>query len=375
MTAGSGEAIAAFAPEARVQWPWMFSKKFDILFYFAPIAIGIFCFALSQYAFANQNKLWLFLAVNAFGAGPFHWGPTWFTYLDRKNRGHYASSWSTKAIFYLGPPAIILFCAFGWLHCKLLIYAFSMIWTIQHVVQQNVGILLLYHNHGQNEAIADKRLEIHSQWAPSILFSLIFIQRIFLSQQPTLLMIPIILCGIWAIYAVFTYLSALKKQCAQGKYLNMPAMLFWLSSILSLVPFAFIGRGFEDAFIIPVAIHWFQYIGLNFMLVKVKYGADESDNRMDLPADKPLTLYFAACVVFLTITLLIAIAASTIKDQLWLAILGGIGVGLGNTHYFLDAFLWRFRGSHQRETILPYLNRPRRQLREAIKLQASDTPS
>jgi len=40
-------------------------------------------------------------------------------------------------------------------------------------------------------------------------------------------------------------------------------------------------------------------------------------------------------------------------------VVAGLLVGLANVHYFLDAFIWRFREPYQRQEVLPFLLRPR----------------
>lgn len=350
----------ACVTSSRFRYPWMFGREFDLLFYFAPIAIGIALFLLSQSVLAATQHIWLFLAVNAFGAGPFHWGGTWFTYFDKRNREHYASSSRLRAIYFLGPPLIISICIWGWMNYQWLFFTITLIWAIQHFVQQNIGILLLYHNHNQGEAIVDKKIEKDSQWAPSIFFSLYFAHRVILSGQKYLLIdILLWLSAICALLAVFRYMLSLRHQFQEGKFINVPALGFWLASAFSLAPLAFLGQRSDDGFIIPATMHWLQYIGLNYRLIEKKYSSGESENVSLLPADKPLFLFFSISIFFLVFVFLIAFCSYAIQDKFLLGILGGIGVGLTNTHYWLDAFLWRFREEYQRKTVLPFLVKQR----------------
>ena len=354
----------AITATTKFKYPWMFGRRFDLFFYFAPIAFGIACYALSQSILADSSTLWLVLAVNAFGAGPFHQGPTWFAYLDKKNRSHYASTDRLKLIFYLGPVLVMAVTVLGWVYFRGIIYAITMAWAVQHIVQQNIGILLLYHNHGRGEALVEKKLESWSQWAPAIFFSTFFIHRILFQNADNLIFTGITaVTGVWALTIVARYILTLIKKSNEGEYINVPALLFWMVSVLSLAPFAFLGKSFDDAFVIPVTIHWFQYIGLNYMLVRYKYSSEEEgENRANLPNDNPMMLFFLMGALLLGMGLGLNLLKNSglLESEILVSIIGGIVIGLANTHYFLDAFMWRFREDYQRNTILPFLIKPRK---------------
>lgn len=346
----------------RVAYPWMFGRNFDLLFFFAPVLLGIGAYALSQSSYVSGSFFWTVLVLNAFGAGPFHWGPTWFAYFDKNNRAHYMSDKRLKTIFFAGPPLIMAFCVAGMFLAPWLVLLITSAWAIQHLVQQNVGILLLYHNHGKGEAIVPRPLEMRSQWAPAIFFSILFVQRIlFKGGSNAIVTAMIALVGIWALVSVTLYVRELAQQIRNGAALNVPALIFWAISVSSLIPFAFLGKGFDDAYIIPVTIHWFQYIGLNYILIKYKY--DRAENQaQNLVVSSPKALFFSVC----TIALMIGLGLVLWKQSGQLAhqsaafnVVAGVVFGLANIHYYLDAFLWRFREEYQRKTVLPYLLRPR----------------
>ncbi|HEY9712869.1 MAG TPA: hypothetical protein V6C72_05330, partial [Chroococcales cyanobacterium] len=88
-------------------FPWMFGQTVDVLFFFVPVLLGIAFFFLAQTAPIAQSPVWTLIVVDAFGAGPFHWGPTWFAYFDKKNRRYWDSMPSKRLIFYAGPPLIL----------------------------------------------------------------------------------------------------------------------------------------------------------------------------------------------------------------------------------------------------------------------------
>lgn len=349
----------ATSGNVRVAYPWMFGRNFDLAFFFAPVALAIGLFALSQANVVAASFFWIVLVLNAFGAGPFHWGPTWFFYFDKNNRNHYLSDRRLRFIFFAGPPLILAVCVSGMFVAPWLIFAITSAWAIQHLVQQNVGILLLYHNHGKGEAIVPKALESRSLWAPTIFFSLLFVQRMLFSGSTNPIFIGLlVISGLWAIATTALYVRELAQQVRSGNTLNAPAFLFWLISVACFIPFGLLGKGFDDAFIIPVTIHWFQYIGLNYMLVKNKYVDDQIAN---LPAKSPRALFFGICTVALMIGvgLLLWKQSGTLGKGAAFNIVGGLVFALANIHYYLDAFIWRFREEYQRKAVLPYLLKPR----------------
>jgi hypothetical protein len=348
----------------RFAFPWMFGRGFDILFFFLPVFFGIALFGLTQTNLVSTSAILLALVVNAFGAGPFHWGPTWFAYFDKKNRTQWASQRSKQVIFFLAPPLIMLFSVVGAVYCIGIMFGITLLWAIQHLVQQNVGILLLYHNQGRGEAIVNRTLEVRTQHAAAFLFSTLFVYRTILHNPPGIVWpFLIAILSVWTLLVVLLYVLDLSKQMRVGAYLNVPATLFWAVSVFSLLPFAFLGNSFDQAFLIPVTVHWFQYIGLNYVLVKYKYSPDEQ--IQNLPTTPPLVLFFLTCVAFLAlgVGLIVLKQSGLIVQGMTLSIVAGLLMGLANTHYFLDAFLWRFREKYQRETILPYLLLPRRERR------------
>lgn len=340
-------------------YTWMFGRTFDIMFFFVPILIGVACFSLSQLSAVSSSAFWLFLALDAFGAGPFHFGPTWFAYFDKKNRDHWGSDRKKTIIFFLvpillivGTTAVFLFEPYG-----SIIVALITIWAIQHLVQQNVGILLLYHNKDSGEAIVDRALEMKSQQYPATLFSLLFFHRIFLLNAPGIGWdIFFAVLAVWAFTPVVRYILEMRKQVREGAKINVPALAFWVLSITMMIPFAFVGKTFSEAWVIPVTVHWFQYIGLNYAMVKKKYG-DDSPLKQDLPKISPMVLFFVTCIGLLVAAVLIMPVGTAVfkSNPMLVKMLTGLWLGVTACHYFLDAFLWRFREAHARQSILPHL--------------------
>jgi hypothetical protein len=340
--------------QGRIRYPWMFGSTVDVCFYFVPILLGFLLYALMQ-SVLFQSAFWAVLIINAFGAGPFHQGATWFAYLDQGNRTEFSSTFKKRLIFFVAPVAITLvsMAMAVFPPTYTLLIAVWTVWSLQHLVQQNVGILLLYHNHGKQEAIVPKVLEARSLQVPAIAFGLIFFFRVLMRGSLPQIMLPVIACvSIYAVVVVVRYLLSLSSQMKSGAYLNMPAFLFWLCSAISLLPLAFLGKGWEDGYIVPITAHWFQYIALNYVLVKNKY---QKEQVSALPIAQPLVLFFAVCLLIVIAMMGVSLVKVYTVDSLASKAMAGFVLGLGNVHYFLDAFMWRFREPSRRAAILPYL--------------------
>lgn len=357
-----------------VRFAWMFGARTDIAFFYAPIVLGCLLLACEQTVLA-RSAIWGIILLNAFGAGPFHQGATWFAFFDKNNRSEYASTVSKRLIFFAGPLAVFACTIAATMLCPAVAIIVFFIWSLQHIVSQNIGILLLYHNHGGNEAIVDRSLEIKTQAIPAVVFGLIFTYRALFESARQELMVgaphvqltPFTSAVVWlshfspavavlALYAawlMFSYLFALGRQVQEGRCLNVPALLFWLYSIAALTPLAFLGRTFEEGNLIPSTVHWFQYIVLNYALVRNKYTPPRSHA---LAGSKPMVLFLQVCLVAMVVVMSTSVlAVASAANPRWQQLLIGIVMGFGGVHYYLDAFLWRFREAYQRQTVLPYL--------------------
>jgi hypothetical protein len=226
---------------------------------------------------------------------------------------------------------------------------------IQHFIQQNCGILLLYHKPDQGEAIVKKKLEFASQRYPAILFLLIGMYRLFCPHLDNICWnVTIAIMSVIAIVSVGAYLHQLLKQFHQGSAISLPALAFWFLSVCCYLPLAFLG---PNAILIPQTLHWFQYLGLNYCLVHNKYAVDSSQ-RANLPTFPPMVLFWSTCIFVVVATMLCGIGAG------WLTgipskIFSGIILGLALIHFVLDGFLWRFREPYVRQSTLPYLAAPK----------------
>jgi hypothetical protein len=154
---------------------------------------------------------------------------------------------------------------------------------------------------------------------------------------------------------VARFATSLKQQVrVEGKALNAPALVFWMISCLAFIPFA-LAKDYGQGLFVALVMHWFQYVGLNAMLIRRKYSTDA--NKRVLIGGKPAALFFTVGLLFVLVAMPVqAFALSGIDPNQWfLRILVGIVYGLTLSHYFLDAFIWRFREPFNRAAILSYL--------------------
>jgi hypothetical protein len=342
--------------QSSIKFDWLFNKKIDFLFFYASVLVGILCYALLQIFDQKNSLLMIAIVGTAFGAGPLHLGATVFPYLDKKNIQHFWQNPVKRRIFFYAPPIIFaLTIALSFICVQLVVFVF-LVWTIQHIVQQNVGILLLYHRPNSEEASVDRVLEARSMQLPALFFSLLYFHRVLMNNMPLLVLnVCQVIVFILAVLSIRMYIGSLSKQIKAGKQLNMSAFYFWLFSVFCLAPIGFMGKDYTSAFIIPLTAHWFQYLVINAVLVKRKY-IGNSAYQNNLPKTHPLVLFMITCILVCMIVLSATVVSSLVKNGTILyCIVGGTVTATGLIHYFLDAFLWRFRDPFLRETVLPFL--------------------
>ncbi len=345
-------------PGGRLRFSWMFSRRIDLLFFFLPALLAPLVFLLSQSDVVVASALWAYIFTNAFGLGDFHVGVTWFNYLDSKNLGFYLSTTKKRVIYFVLPAVIIILSVLGLFYCPGFIVLVFIAWSIQHLVQQNMGLLLLYHNPGRGEAIVNRTIEGKSLQVTALFFSLLFTQRVLfpsLSQNAAWHFI-VAAVGLSAVGLIIAYLAALLLQVRKGAELNLSAFLFWCLAIYFFVPFAFLGKSYSDAILIANIMHWAQYIGIMYVLVRRKYKDEKLNN---LPWHYPILLFlligFSMIFIMGASRGLLIPYGATYGSFWYTKCLFGFVIGMSMVHYLQDAFMWRFREPFYRETVLSYL--------------------
>jgi len=338
--------------EVKFKFAWMFGRTNDILFYFAPIVL-----ALAVYYALESNLvaagLMTVIAANGLGLNQLHLGPSWYFYFDKNNQEHWLSDKKRAFMFYVVPIIILLVCTVMGVYQPGLLFLLTTLWGMQHFIQQNFGILALYHNHNCGEAVVSRELQQRSLWASSLFFCSFYFERLMLKgQHATAFLIVVSVLALAAIFYCGLYLRSLRQQVKDGAALNVPALLFWFVSVIYFSPFAFAKYNEMTAFLIPGVMHWSQYMFLNYMLAKYKY---EGERAKLMPLHPLLLFALLAAFLFVFSFFLYSVKLSGHYVQP----LVGFLFGLSNVHYFQDAFLWRFREEFQRQSILPYIKRAR----------------
>ncbi|HEY9785422.1 MAG TPA: hypothetical protein V6D17_08475 [Candidatus Obscuribacterales bacterium] len=350
---------ATWREQVMFKFQWPLGWKIDIPFMLLPNLIAFVLYlALVNNPFWMDNFTRLVMIVYA--GNVIHQGATWFHFFDKRNSDYYFGSPYRNMQFAIIPPVILLLSlAAGYVYPQLVMLVY-MCWTVPHFVQQNVGILMLYHNHGQNEAIVSRNLEVRSQQVAGLFFSMLMIDRLSLHETAVGPLWTALIAAVFVILAVmvFAYFMQLFSQVRKGAYINVPALLFWLASILFFVPFAYMGKQFLVAAVVPSLLHFIQYIALHYVLVKRKYA--DGDRKVDIPTANPML--FLVCLigaVFLVQYGSYLVANLCVTDAKALSFLTCGFLGLGMVHYWIDGLIWKFRDPFIRNNTLPFIVRPK----------------
>ncbi len=342
-----------------IRFDWMFSPWQDLLYFFLPVPFTLMLYLGAQQFEATNALLYTIIVFEIVGFGAFHQGATWFHFLDKENRKHYFVGKKGILDFVVQPLFLFVATVVGEITVPALTFFIYICWSLNHAIQQNIGIMLLYQNSKTNEAKIPRAIQSWSQRLVGLSMALVFFRKQLLTGTPLFepMMVPIAITAIAGIAYSAAYIWSLGKELAAGKHLNAPSFLFWLLCVTYLVPFAFLGKNYDDALMIPLMVHWCQYIGINFVVAKRKYQGEERIEN--IPLKKPILLYiisgFSLVFFILTLTYFQKLQGDTnLSGQL----LKGIVLGFGMVHYYLDGFIWRFRDKFPREAMLPYLVRP-----------------
>lgn len=346
-------ALRDILPHTPFVCRWLFGPKFDICMFLAPAVLAPAIFVCLKPA--SSSAFLTFVIMQGLGVGPFHLGATWYHILNPRLRTHFFCNRLGMLLFFM-LVGTILALSVACVHLMpTLLYSVYLIATVQHLTQQNIGILRLLHNPTiGDEAIASRETETRSIHASAWLFSALFLLR---SSEPG--SCQYILCGAAALAAidlimsVWRYLDELMAANKAGRVINLPAQLFWIISLAFLSPLALIPKNYSQALMIPLLVHWFQYIGLNAVLINNKYSAGHSKTQLN----SQLVRFAASGVIYVTIFFFfgtqIAVTASTSYNcyKTFVALM----LGLGLVHCLQEGFLWRFRDPVLRQELLAHL--------------------
>ncbi len=335
--------------------PWLSSARNDLTLFFLPAVLALGLSTLFRTNIVANSPILLLLLLQGFGFGPFHQGLTWFHYFDRNTLAHYTS---TKNIRWavMAPAAIVVVSTICFWYSPTFFFFVYVIWTIQHIAKQNIGILLLYHNSDLSEAVVEREVEVGSIQTAAAMFSFLFLNGLIKQDGFVALSVHVVIAAtaIELIYFLVRYTRSQVLQIRNGKSLNAPALAFWALSLFAFAPFGF-AKDYGQGLFVALVMHWFQYVGLNGMLVGRKYWG--TNNTQALIGHRPIVLFIALGALYVALMMPVQIMMQAgIDPNAWqLRIVAGLVNGFTLAHYFLDAFIWRFREQFNRQSLLAYL--------------------
>ena len=360
---------------------WLAAPLFDSVFFQVPLVLGLGYFGLMRALHVPANAVVVFLPLLLLAYA--HQAPTFVFYLDRKNFAYYRS----QAGRYFLVPILLLVMAVGFSAWNdpgfYLVFFVMATWQVWHTIRQNIGIATLYHRRNPDSEQGPLKKERVLIYGASILFCALAGGRIycaeilpaahsvntFLDSQGTLLnagAVALVAAGL-AVYVV--WLTATGRLGVQVSWQNF---FFLTTSLATFAPLLFIpARPTPDEILLVqnmcLAAHYFQYLGLTWMLNRNKYSYGVPGREPDPGNQTPALSLLArkASVMALGIllygglfTLLRATAANAPPEvQKSILTRGSYGLlyGVAWIHFYLDGLFWTFKNPHVRETLAPYL--------------------
>jgi hypothetical protein len=328
---------------------WLFSRQFDLLVFILPILFVSAVVSVSTSALLIATA-GVFTIEQLFPhVGAVHSFATNFHYLDGKNRAHFFGTVKGWFIYLVVPVVLLIAPIWGMMHnCSAIVSFVYVLWTVQHLTQQNVGILLLYHNPG--EAVVPRNMEVRGQQVSAASMLTVFMLHPYASKSFSLIMT--IACVVFTLIICRNYVRCLLRMAHFGRPINVPALLFWLLSVWFFLPLLLLPDDYVKAMAGPLFVHWCQYIGLNCMVFSRKYTDDSATPPL---LRRPIRAFIIWSLVLGSILFAIAAAPKVLHLAGWENGLIGMVAGLSLLHYFQDCFIWRFRDPFPRATLLPFL--------------------
>ncbi len=337
---------------------WAVSRNFDLLFFVLPVLLGLFYFWLvaqiPAYALPITILVWMIFAQG-------HFGSTWFIYFDKKNQAHY----STKYITYYIIPAFIfaVVLAIG-VRDPVLLYVLIAIVSFYHVSKQSVGILQLYRVRNKEFNVTERYAEMAAIFAWGLTFASYGAMQLPMFADIFGSMLGIIRYGVYMLCVCAILLTVYILVCFIRRNENsLPKNLFLAVSVLLYLPYVYTPslmlktNVFEIATLTSLIPHYMQYMGLVWLINKNKYAPGTT-----FGTENPMLARISGRVVYI-LGIIMAYAAlmgylyfvapqyTNVLSVAFPAIVSGFMM----IHFYIDAFIWRFKDPHIRETVLPFV--------------------
>lgn len=339
---------------------WIINKKFDLFFFIGSALLGAAYFFLllliPRHALLITAVVWVLFAQT-------HFGSTWFVYLDKKNRAYFKE----RAWKYYGIPAFIFAAvlAIGYASQVLLVVLIS-IASLYHVTKQSAGILNLYRVRNKEFELAVRKAETGAMFAWSLFFggygglSLPDFRHIFGA------FLPLAKVGVWATFAAACVFSLVILNQYRKRAMNsLPKTLFLLNSVLLYSPYLYAAVILVDIYQMEIATltalitHYMQYMGLVWLINRNKYQG-QTEYAHQNPFLHTLTKKYAYIIAaILGYALIMALfrwgVPVTVHNTFLTRMLPNVVLALTAIHFYLDAFIWRFRNPFIKETVAPFI--------------------
>lgn len=340
---------------------WLVSRKVDLAVFFLPFLVGVLALCLIQQPAAAASVALLFLFSQFFGVGPLHLGPAW-KLLSEPRIYECVVGTGRRRIFALSLLfGILLGVPLAYVAYPAFVLAAFIAFTIHHLTAQNMGILRLYYNHGV-EVVPDRALEVATiQWA-AWFFSSVFIYRTAVSTGLEGLVL-LLFAAVTLANCLISSIRYFKDMTAKSRSSNLPmnrsAILFWVVSLLFLAPLAFLGKSYEEGIMIPLVMHWAQYLGLNWILAcRRQNDSTEKSGHIAklLLCCTGIAFFVMGCgygVAYGYVHGAFGQFGKAVYDLVF-----GVILALSFVHYLQDAFIWKFSEPVLRQEILAYLKEP-----------------
>ncbi len=345
----AGTKPAETAMQSRVTYNWLIGARTDSLFFFLPLLFGFAVILALMQTDVSSSACLTFLALQGLGLGPFHMGMTWAHFKDSETNQHLVGTREQKLKALATTALIMVFCIVGMFANSSVVTAVFLATTIHHIVKQNSGILRLYHNSG--ESIPPRQIEEKTLNLSAWLCALIFLARnsSVINMQYLLYAAALVVLTLF-IFSAREYLDQLFSRANSENQVNIPALLFWLLSVLFFLPFSFITNDYNHFLVAPLVMHWFQYVVINFVLIKRR---EDATGASSINIGNFLILS-AMFMIFIISTGAWVVTYANVESPLFKAFTGFL-IALTLIHYVQDAVLWRFRDPVLKKMIIPYL--------------------
>ena len=337
---------------------WVVSKPFDLIFFLTPtlLSAGFLCAMtlFPQSVFFLTVFLWLAFAQS-------HFGSTWAVYFDRVNRDYYRQH---KFTFYVMP--VLLFTGalvLGYYQPAILFFLVPVA-SFYHVTKQSIGILQLYRIRNKEFSLLERKVETLILFAWGLFFTGCGVTSIDLFNPYLKNFLPVVLAGLALLFTAAAAGTAfilfhLYKRSENSIQKN----IFLLVSILLYSPYLYtpgiINRTnlFEIATLTSLIPHYMQYVGLVWLINRNKYKpgtkyAEGNGFLSSVSQDfKKIGLWIFGYGAVMTLLYWFPPAAGN-KLPVFLRniVLASLVI-----HFYIDAFIWRFRNPFIKETVLPFI--------------------